>query len=323
MLESLHQRFPHAELHLVVRQGNESLFDRHPFLAKVWVWEKKSGKYKSLWRLGRALKKQSFDAVINLHRFASSGFLTAMTSAPVRKGFAKNPLSIWFTESFPHQIGTREDGSFLHETERNHLLIAEWCGKEASLPRLYPDPLPIRPFWAENIRAFLREEKIVLIAPASVWKTKAFPAAQWVRLIDRLHDYRIGMIGAPGDRALADEIIVASHHPDAHNFCGHLGLLESAKLMRAASMTYVNDSAPMHLATSVQALVTAVYCSTVPAFGFGPKGPDAHVVETREALSCRPCGLHGRKACPEGHFKCALNIHTEQLLEPLGHKKAR
>jgi ADP-heptose:LPS heptosyltransferase len=40
--------------------------------------------------------------------------------------------------------------------------------------------------------------------------------------------------------------------------------------MKDAAMNYVNDSAPMHFASAVNAPVTAVYCSTIPAFGFGP-----------------------------------------------------
>jgi heptosyltransferase-2 len=79
-------------------------------------------------------------------------------------------------------------------------------------------------------------------------------------------------------------------------------------------MNYVNDSAPLHLASAVNASVTAIFCSTVPDFGFGPLSDKSRVVETQEKLDCRPCGLHGFKACPEGHFKCATAIKTEQLL---------
>ena len=28
------------------------------------------------------------------------------------------------------------------------------------------------------------------------------------------------------------------------------------------------------------------------------------VIETKEELSCRPCGMHGKSACPLGHFAC-------------------
>ena len=79
-------------------------------------------------------------------------------------------------------------------------------------------------------------------------------------------------------------------------------------------MNYTNDSAPLHFATAMNAPLTAVFCSTVPAFGFGPLRDQARVVEVQERLACRPCGLHGHKACPEGHFACAMKITNEQLL---------
>jgi ADP-heptose:LPS heptosyltransferase len=76
-------------------------------------------------------------------------------------------------------------------------------------------------------------------------------------------------------------------------------------LMKKAKMNYVNDSAPLHLASALDAPVTAVFCSTIPAFGFGPLSFNSHVIETKENLDCRPCGLHGYRECPESHFMCA------------------
>jgi heptosyltransferase-2 len=73
----------------------------------------------------------------------------------------------------------------------------------------------------------------------------------------------------------------------------------------------------MHFASAMNAAICAIFCSTVPAFGFGPISERANIVEVEENLDCRPCGLHGKKACPEGHFKCANNITTEQLLKVL------
>jgi heptosyltransferase-2 len=37
-------------------------------------------------------------------------------------------------------------------------------------------------------------------------------------------------------------------------------------------------------------------------------------VEIDYKLYCRPCGLHGYKKCPEGHFKCAYDIPVSKLL---------
>ena len=84
--------------------------------------------------------------------------------------------------------------------------------------------------------------------------------------------------------------------------------------MKGATMSYVNDSAPLHIASAMNAPVTAIFCSTVPAFGFGPLRANGHVVETKEELDCRPCGLHGHRACPKGHFKCALGIEAHEAM---------
>jgi heptosyltransferase-2 len=83
-------------------------------------------------------------------------------------------------------------------------------------------------------------------------------------------------------------------------------------------MIYFNDSAPMHLASAMNAPVTAVFCSTIPEFGFGPLSDVSLIVQTDEKLDCRPCGLHGYRSCPKGHFKCATTIRAEQLLAALG-----
>ena len=69
-------------------------------------------------------------------------------------------------------------------------------------------------------------------------------------------------------------------------------------------MNYVNDSAPLHFASAMNAPVTAFFCSTSPKFGFTPLSDISIILETKSNLSCRPCGIHGKKECPEGHFKC-------------------
>ncbi len=97
------------------------------------------------------------------------------------------------------------------------------------------------------------------------------------------------------------------------NLCGKLNILQSAALIRNAKMNYVNDSAPMHIASAMNAPTTAIFCSTIPDFGFGPIASNARIIETKEKLSCRPCGLHGLKRCPEKHFKCSYNIDIENL----------
>jgi len=89
-------------------------------------------------------------------------------------------------------------------------------------------------------------------------------------------------------------------------------------LMKGAILNYVNDSAPLHLASAMDAPVAAVFCSTVPQFGFGPLSSFKRIIQIKESLTCRPCGLHGFNDCPKGHFDCAFKIDTMQLVKALG-----
>jgi heptosyltransferase-2 len=187
-------------------------------------------------------------------------------------------------------------------------LLAYLPCKEKFLIKLYPSGKDLA-----HVSQF-KTVKYICIAPASLWKTKQFPAERWVefmKIID--NEIRIYLLGSKTDTFLCDEIIKQSAHLNALNLCGKLSLLESAALMKDAAMNYVNDSSPLHLASSVNANVTAIFCSTVPEFGFGPLSDNSLVVEVKEKLSCRPCGLHGYRECPEKHFNCAVKIDINLL----------
>jgi heptosyltransferase-2 len=125
------------------------------------------------------------------------------------------------------------------------------------------------------------------------------------------------LLGAPSDGDTCNRILAAANCSNVKSLAGQLNFLQSAALMQTAVMNYVNDSAPMHFASSVNAPVTAIYCSTIPAFGYGPLSDKKHIVEVKQALDCRPCGIHGRKECPKGHFNCANLIDQADLLATL------
>lgn len=309
LVETLAQAYPEAKIDYLVRKGNEPVLANNPILSQVWVWDKSRGKLANLLRLLRSIRKARYDWIINAHRFASSGLLTALSRAKTTSGFDKNPWSRFYSKRVPHHIG---DGT--HETERNHRLI-DWMVKvPRQMPRVYPS--------AEDYQIIknYQSEPYVCMAPASVWFTKQWPAEKWIELINLVTlRYKVFLLGSKTDTTLCSEIMSQVGQPDrVEVVAGSLSLLQSAALMEAAAMNYVNDSAPLHLCSATNAPVTAIYCSTVPSFGFGPLSDKSRVVETPEKLDCRPCGLHGYKACPEAHFRCALNIEVGEVGEVVG-----
>ena len=298
LLEKLHESYPQAQIDYLVRKGNEPLFKNHPFIKHLLVWYKANGKYKDLFRLLKLIRKEKYDYVINLQRFANTGFLTTFSKAKVKIGFEKNPWSWAFDIKVPHEVNNGQ-----HEIERNQLLIDSITSGAANRPRLYPTE-------ADYFKTKAYKDKpYVCLAPASVWFTKQMPKEKWIELIKSIPEgTKAYLIGAPSDKALCQRIIDDSGSDHAINLCGELNLLQSAALIEDAQMNYVNDSAPMHLASSMNAPTAAIFCSTIPEFGFGPLSDKAKVIQVEEKLSCRPCGLHGKKTCPQGHFDCGYKI---------------
>ncbi len=302
VLEKLHRHFPESKIDFLVRKGNESLFTAHPFIHKPFIWEKKD-KYPNLLKLLIEIRKEQYDLVVNLQRFGATGWLTAFSGAKRKIGFKKNPFSFLFDESMAHEIGNDA-----HEIFRNHQLIAAITDAEPAKHKLYP---------TENDAAAIRNfqtGKYVCMAPASVWATKQLPVEKWIELIRNISsEIKIYLLGSKDDIDLAEKIAEASSRNNIEILCGKISLLQSAALMKGAQMNYVNDSAPLHLASAMNAPVTAFFCSTVPEFGFGPLSEKSVVIQTEEKLACRPCGLHGKKVCPEGHFKCGYGIRIEDI----------
>jgi ADP-heptose:LPS heptosyltransferase len=303
VLEKLHAFFPQAELFLMVKKGNQTLFEGHPFLKSVLVFDKSQSKLKHLWQLIRQVRQLKFDVVINAHRFASSGIITALSKAPIKIGFKKNPLSFFYTEKVEHTIG---DGT--HEVARNHQLIQTLTGGKSALPKLYPSKANFEKVDVYTTTSF------VCMAPSSVWFTKQLPVEKWVALCNKMPaDLTIYLLGAEVDQALCKQIQAASHHKKIIVLCGQLNLLDSCALMSKAKMNYVNDSAPLHLASAMNAPVTAFFCSTTPAFGFTPLSENAKIVEVKTHLTCKPCGLHGYMACPKNHFDCGHLVNIDSV----------
>ncbi|MBP7155725.1 MAG: glycosyltransferase family 9 protein [Flavobacteriales bacterium] len=322
IVEKLHSFYPDAAIDLVVRKGNDGLFTGHPFLRTLHVWDKRQGKTSALFKLIGTFRSQRYDHVINAQRFFSTGLMTALSGGKETFGYDKNPLSFLFSRKVKHLIPdpaelrshpVKSDARIIHEVDRLNDLIAHLTDHNRPLPRLYPSVSDHKKVnglierWTKDHRSY------ITVAPASVWFTKQWPEAKWIELVKAIpNEQQVFIIGAPSDTDLAQRIIAATGR--GVDLTRELKLLESAALMKSATMNYVNDSAPLHIASAMNAPVTAVFCSTVPAFGFGPLRENGRAVGSNELLDCRPCGLHGYKSCPKGHFKCALAIDSQRVI---------
>jgi len=297
LAEKLHTYFPQANISILVRKGNESIYHQHPFLKDVLTWNKSKNKFSNLLRLIFDVRRNKYDCVINCHRFASSGLICAFSGAKHISGFKQHPLSFLFNITVQHKIN-----SGLHETERYNQLVEDFTDTKVFKPKLYPSNLDF-----ESIKPY-QVEQYICVAPASVWFTKQLPVKKWIELFTYISpNTKIYLLGAQSDLDLCRSIVKQCGRENIQILAGQLTLLESCALMKNAKMNFTNDSGPLHLASSVNAPVVSFFLSTTPAFGFGPLSDSNYIVENLQ-LPCRPCGLHGYKSCPKKHFNCALEL---------------
>jgi heptosyltransferase-2 len=307
IIENIAKEFRNDKIDFLLKKGNETLLINHPNINEIITWNKSSGKYLNWLKVLLKIRRKKYDLIINVQRYISTALFTILSGAGFTIGFDKNPLSVFFTKKVKYHLGSVNHP--VHEIDRNLLLINPIVRNPEKTIRLYPSKEDV-----EKIKSF-QSINYICIAPASVWLTKQFPVEKWIELIQNgNHSDMIYLLGSKDDFSLCEKIIYSLPGRKIVNLAGELTLLQSAALMQNALMNYVNDSSPMHLASAMNAPVTAIFCSTVPEFGFGPLSEKSRIVETKKKLHCRPCGMHGHKKCPENNFECATSINVNELI---------
>lgn len=310
LIESIKKYWPEAQVDFLLRKGNESLLKNSPHINEVFIWEKNTNKFSSLVKNIISIRKRKYDYVLNIQRFFNAALMTSLSGAKIKVGFDKSPLSFLYDHKVAHLIPHKQDENFLHEVQRNLQLYQKIEPKvklDVERPRLY----------------FSKKEEVkindlnlttpyIVIAPSSVWFTKQWHISKWKELIEQTPShFKIILIGAPSDNPY---VSMLENKINTINLCGKLSLLESALLMKRAHRVLVNDSAPLHLASSVNAKTTAIFCSTVPDFGYFPLSEDSKLIQLQPRLACMPCGLHGKTECPLKHFNCSNQINVKDVL---------
>ncbi len=303
LLEKIRVESPDSSIHLLVRKGNESIFEAYPYrnLAKVWTYDKKH-KWASWRNLRAQFQLEKFDQVFVAQRFFGMGLLSVCIGAKKVVGFNKNPLSWLFNEKVRHEWGTGK-----HETVRNTDLLKSWLGSKVYPPYLNPI--------AKQLPTGLVAKEYICISPGSVWETKRLPIRVWIDFIKLLPENQpVVLMGAPNELHLSNEIAQVCPNHTILNEAGKHGLVDAIRIYQQSMMSYVNDSGPMHICSAVNTPTVAVFCSTVPAFGFGPLADWNRIIEVSD-LACRPCGDHGKKTCPLQHYACGNQITGESLFQ--------
>jgi heptosyltransferase-2 len=318
LLQALRDRFPKAYLAVLVIPGTREILAGYPGLDDVLVYDKK-GRDRSLHGIRtvvRLLAEKRFDCCLLPHRSFRSALLAFAAGIPRRIGYFQS-LGCWL-----YSRRVWRDSS-LHEVRRNLQLLGPLTSEHsldryAPTEKLWVSSDPEDSEWANRCLAehgIRPNDRVIAIAPGSVWATKRWLPDGFAAVIDGLivrNKRKVVLLGSRDDQPVVDEVLRRCREKPV-DLSGRTTLRQLAAVMKRCELLITNDNGAMHVGVAQDIPVVAIFGSTTLSLGYGPFTDRAEVVE--RSLDCRPCGRHGYSECPLGHFNCMKQITPEEVMK--------
>ena len=311
LFRAVKRLYPEAHLTLLTTPAAKPLVEEDPHLDEIITFDKKGGE--GMTSIISRVREGRHDLIISPHRSHRTSIIAMLSGASVRVGYREAGFSFAYNRRVQRPME-------LHEVDRILALLKPLgVAVEDSDRTLYAGYT-----WEERelVDGLLKEagfapgEKILGLAPGSVWATKRWRAEGFAEVARELKNrgYRIVIIGGPDDLAAAGAVedLIGG---EVLNATGKTPLKALAAWLDSFALFVTNDSSPLHIAAARGVPTVAVFGATVKALGFYPFHERSRLVE--HDLPCRPCGLHGGDDCPEGHFDCMVLVTADYVLRAL------
>jgi heptosyltransferase-2 len=308
LLARLKKKLPGVVIDALAPEWTAPVLRRMPEIGEVIDAPFGHGELKlfARWRLGRDLRRRSYDEAIVLPNTFKSALIPFFAEIPLRAGF----------------VGEWRYGflNLIHKLDARRLpLMAERYAQLAEKPGAPPmRPLPevrlridqANLLVALNRLGLSRAKPVVAFCPGAEYgPSKRWPTRHFGSLARKLgaQGYAVWLFGSEKDRDIGEEI-VASSEGAAVSLCGRTDLASATDLLSLAGVVVSNDSGLMHIAAGVGRPVVALYGSSSPEHT-PPLARGFRIVRT--GIECSPCFA---RECPLGHFKCMNELLPERVM---------
>lgn len=316
-LRELRSLFPDAQIALLVKPGVADLFAGHPALTRVLTYDTK-GRHAGLsgkWALAGQLRRQGFDLAVLFQNAFEAAFLTFLAGVPRRYGYATDGRSLLLT----NPIAAPDRHTSVHQVRYYwDLLKPLGLTGDPFAPGLAVFPEEEQAMARRFAQGGLGSSDIVVgINPGSTyggakrWLPERFAEVteRLCRTIRESRDQPVSVVifGAKGEERLGQEI-AARLSSRSLVLSGATTIRELMAAVKRCSVLLTNDTGPMHIASSFQVPVVAIFGPT-DWRTTSPCG-SAHAI-VRQPVDCAPCLL---RECPIDH-RCMTGVTVEQVHE--------
>ncbi len=302
LINAVKDCFPCSLIDIVTLPKNSIVFQNNPSVNEIIPFDKDK-KFNSFLKLVKEIRASKYEIAFLPHSSLTTTLLAYFGKIKRRIGFDRRVSKYFLTDRVDF---------------RTNCLRIE---KNLDLLKIYSDKkygMQTRLYIAENDKKYAENklknisDKIVAIAPGSIWTTKRWGRENYINLLKKLPDKIFFVfLGAKEDYDLCQNIVENLPSHNCLNLSGKSSILQSAAILQKCDLLLCNDSGAMHIANAVQTPVISFFGPTVKDLGYFPFRENDFVFEVD--LPCRPCGKHGHKECPLGHHNCMKKITPEMV----------
>ena len=302
---------PGVRVDWVIGKGYEELLEGNPDVDRLILFDRRmlkgAGGLGRLMSFVRELRRERYDAVIDLQGLLRSGLMTLACRSARKLGLADAREG---SRYFYNETVTVPNVP-MHAAERYMLVLAH-LGVASPETSRFTITVSQEALW--QAQAVLKDagiapgEPFIAMAPSARWTAKRWAAPNFIELAAKLKKseaIKTIFVGSDSDREVFEGLMDGV--PPGSTAFGRTTLKGLAALLGEASLLVTNDSGPMHMAAVVGTPVIAVFGPTDPR-RTGPPGTGHTVV--RADMECAPCF---KKECDT--LRCMESVSVEEVFD--------
>ncbi len=297
-IRMLRQDLPRGRIHVVIERRFAGVLEDHPDIDVLLTIEHDATLPRKLGLL-RRIRSLGTGLCWDLHGGSTSAWLTALSKAPHRAGYAHYRHGWAYNVRIPRaqEVLRREPDAAVHTAE-HHAAGAIFLGA-----RTAQDGRPIPPA-SLGARAGSRQRPYAVLHPTAASFTKQWAVGNFrliAESIRRRHKLEPVFIAGPGEEAIFDAL-------QDYECLRPLALGGLKSLLAGARLFVGNDSGPAHIAAAFRVPSVIVYGSSSSAV-WRPWQAPHRVVET--SWDCKPCP--GDRCYAFDEPKCILSVEPSAV----------
>ena len=309
------KNFPAVKITMLVKSVVKDAVIDNPVVDDVIILDYKARKnsFGKMYDVIKEIRRRKFDLAISFDRKLRPALLTLAAGIPRRvcptKIFEskKSRVTLLYTDviEMDYDLNSKLQAESFQEIVRRFFKI-----EGQGVPHFPKN-------FSSNVEKLLNQipaDKLkIALCVKGTFPLKTYPKEYFAEVVKNLREkYNAGffIIGAPNDRAYADEVI-AEIGGGVLNFCGETSILDLAEIFRRTDLFITVDTGAAHIAATTGVKTLAIFGCVSPK-RYAPVNKNSVTFTSNEP--CCPCTVR-EKDCPSyPKPNCLYNVKPSEII---------